>query len=468
MASKRAHGIAAIFAVALPCLTLPANGRAQSVAAASHADQDPFTIPTGLRTQVEFWKKIFGTYSIHQVAIHDALYLDRVYKVLDFRPLVAAGMSDVEIDAVRHRTVEQETAKVRATLLRLHQLGSDGADTSALSEDERKIWALFQGVKQGRDLLAAAEPDRLRTQSGLKERFARGIEVGARYWPEIERIFRAAGVPRELTRLPLVESCFNVRAYSKAGAAGVWQFMPTTARRFMRVDHAVDERRDPVIAARAAAEYLRADYEALGRWPLAITAYNHGRAGVAHAVAVVDSTDIVDIVHRYHGPAFKFASRNFYAEFLAALAIERQAAAGHLGDLNYEPATPTTVVQVPDYVKLSALATCADTSMDTLVDLNPALTPDVIAGKLRVPRGYALRIPAGNSSRFHERYAQLAPQHKAADQPRTYVVHRVKRGQTLVAIARQYGTTVNAIQKRNNLSRRKALRAGQALEIPRG
>jgi len=461
----RGQAIATTLAAALLYATAPARGPAE-VIAASHANQDLFTVPAGLRSQVEFWKKIFATYSIHQVVIHDALYLDRVYKVLDFRPLAAAGMSDVEIEAVRHRTVEQETARVRAALVRLHQLGSDAADTSALSDDERRILALFRGVKQP-DFLAAAGPDRLRTQSGLKERFARGIEVGARYWPEIERLFRAEGVPRELTRLPLVESCFNVRAYSKAGAAGVWQFMPATGRRFMRIDHAVDERRDPVIAARAAAQYLKADYEALGRWPLAITAYNHGRAGMAHAVAVVGSTDIVDIVRRYHGPAFKFASRNFYAEFLAALAVERDATR-HFGDLNYETPAATRVVPVPDYVKLSTLASCADTSPETLADLNPALTPDVAAGKLRVPRGYSLRVPASNAERFQQRYAQLAPQHKASEQTRTYVVHRVKRGQTLVAIARQYGTTVDAIQRRNNLNRHKALRAGQALEIPRG
>ncbi|HVN87901.1 MAG TPA: transglycosylase SLT domain-containing protein [Candidatus Binatia bacterium] len=441
--------------------------QAEFAAPASRSDQSPFTVPPGLRSQVEFWKKIFATYSIHQVVIHDALHLDRVYEVVDFRPLAAAGMSDVEIDAAKYRTVERETAKVRAILLRLDQIGADSLDPSTLSEDERKILAVFQRVKQRPDFRAAAAPDRLRTQSGLKERFARGVEVGARYWPEIERIFREYNVPLELTRLPLVESCFNVRAYSKVGAAGVWQFMPATGRRFMHIDHAVDERRDPVVAARAAAQYLKADYEALGTWPLAITAYNHGRAGMAHAVATVGSTNITDIVRRYHGAAFKFASRNFYAEFLAAIAVEREAAR-HFGDLNYERPVAATNVRIADFVKLSTLATCAGTSVDALADLNPALTPDTIAGKLSVPRGYTLRIPEDSRDRFQQRYAALDPQHKRNDQPRTYVVHRVKRGQTLVAIARQYGTTVSAIQKRNNLKGRKALRAGQALEIPRG
>jgi peptidoglycan lytic transglycosylase D len=430
------------------------------------SEQNPFAVPDSLQSQVTFWKRIFGTYSVYQVVIHDALHLDRVYKVLDFQPLVAAGLSDAEIDVIRHRTVESELTRLRATLARLQTLSSDPRAITNLSADDRKIWALFQHVKKPRRSLAAA-PDRLRTQSGLKERFARGLEVATRYWPEIERIFREEGVPRELTRLPLVESCFNVRAYSKAGAAGVWQFMPTTGRRFMRIDDAVDERRDPIISARAAARYLRSDYEALGTWPLAVTAYNHGRAGMARAVSTVGTTDIAEIVRHYQGPAFKFASRNFYAEFLAALEVEHEASRC-FGDLRYEKPVPTRTIRLPHYVELKVLADCAGTSVETLADLNPAFTPEVIDGKLRVPRGYALRLPANHAKRFEDRYAKLPSRYRARTQLKMYVVHRVKRGQTLLAIARKYGTTVAAIRKRNNLKRSNFIRAGQELEIPRG
>src|SRR5262245_20063059 len=135
----------------------------------------------------------------------------------------------------------------------------------------------------------------------------------------METIFEREGLPVALTRLPLVESCFNVRAYSKVGAAGIWQFMPSTGRYYLRIDNAVDERRDPVTATVAAATHLKGNYEVLHSWPLAITAYNYCRAGMANAVSTVGSSDIVDIIQHYHGPAFKFASRNFYAEFLAAL-----------------------------------------------------------------------------------------------------------------------------------------------------
>ena len=460
MVKVRAYWITASLGIVLGLG--PVVARAQTQPASSRTSE--FSTPPGLRTQVDFWKSIFATYSTQQVVIHDSLHLDVVYAVLDFRPLAAAGMSDVEIDQIKHRTIDSELARIRGILTRLHQLGPH---PQGLSAEEQHVFTLFRRVKGSQRFLDAAAPDRLRTQSGLRERFARGIEIGARYWPEIERIFREEGVPRELTRLPLVESCFNVRAYSKAGAAGVWQFMPATGRRFMRVDHVVDERRDPIIAARAAARYLRADYEALGAWPLAITAYNHGRGGIARAVSTVGSTDIVDIVQQYNGPAFKFASRNFYAEFLAAVDVERQSAR-YFGDLNYDRPVTATTVRVPDYVKLNTLARCAGTSVDTLASLNPALMSEVVDGKLRVPRGYSLRLPAGQESHFHRQYAALSTYEKAAGQDRTYVVHRVRRGQTLVAIARRYGTTVQAIRKRNNLKGRSTIRAGQELRIPRG
>jgi membrane-bound lytic murein transglycosylase D len=169
----------------------------------------------------------------------------------------------------------------------------------------------------------AAEDGRVRAQRGIMERFTNGLRTSRLYLPEMERIFRAEGLPVELTRLPLIESCFDVGAYSKVGAAGIWQFMPATARLYMEVNDAVDERRDPIASTYGAAQYLTRAYQRLGTWPLAITSYNHGQNGIARAIDEMGTTDIVRIIHYYDGPSFGFASRNFYAEFLAALDIEK-------------------------------------------------------------------------------------------------------------------------------------------------
>jgi membrane-bound lytic murein transglycosylase D len=395
--------------------------------------------------------------------IHDTEHLNRVYEVIDFRPLADSGLSDAEIAAYAKTKIEREKERVRAILVRLHQLGPD---PSGLTDEERKIWALFRNVKKPGAFLAAAAEDRIRAQAGLSDRFAAGVEVSRRYLPAMEAIFRREGLPEELTRLPLVESCFNVRAYSKVGAAGIWQFMRGTGRLYMQVDNAVDERRDPIISTEAAAQHLKRNYEVLGTWPLAITAYNHGRAGMARAVSQLGTTDIVEIIRRYHGPSFKFASRNFYAEFLAALEIERHFA-NYFGALRAPPPLRAETVLVPDYISFQSLARVANTNPDMLAELNPALSREVVAGKLYVPRGYRARVPEGAAHEFDVRYARLPAHQKLRRQRAVYVTHRVKRGQTLSGIARQYGVTVTAIKRRNKL-RKGRVRVGQSLVIPTG
>ena len=437
---------------------------------------DPFAVPAGLRTQVEFWKRIFGEYSSRQVVIHDTLHLDRVYSVIDLRDLAEEGLSAVQSEVYQRELVAEEKERVRALLVRLHQVGGDADD---LTPEARRIAQLFGTDAEPGEFLAAAAEDRVRAQAGLGERFAAGIEISRRYLPEMEATFRRAGLPVELTRLPFVESCFNVRAYSKAGAAGIWQFMPATARLYMRVDDVVDERRDPMVATRAAARHLRRDYEALGAWPLAVTAYNHGRAGITRAVAAVGSTDIVQIIRHYDGPAFKFASRNFYAEFLAALDVERNAAR-YFGTLRPQVPLRTESVFVPNPVPLRTLAQRADVAPDTLAALNPALAPDVVEGRLPVPSGYLLHVPGGVAAEVERRSANAMAAERSQLKPKTtaaatktkasvgYLRHRVQRGQTLTGIARRYGTSVAVIKRHNRLGPSARVRTGQSLIIPRG
>lgn len=433
-----------------------------------------------LRPQVDFWKQVYATYSRNDVAIHDTRRLDRVYVVLDFSELAGSEWSDAEIAAYRKARVESEIERIRAMLVDLHQRG--GADAYATPE-ERALVRLFADDPDPAKFLKAAAPDRLRSQTGLRERFGAGLETAHRYWPVMERVFAREGVPFELTRLPMVESCFNVHAYSKVGAAGIWQFMPATARRFMRVDDVLDERRDPFTSTEAAATYLRRDYEVLGSWPLAITAYNHGRAGVQRAVDVVGSTDLQDIVDRYNGPGFKFASRNFYAEFLAALEVERESER-HFPYLSPQPPIRLDSVTLTGPASFGGLAAAARLDEGELAVLNPALGGAVVAGRVNVPGGYTLRLPEGTRDGFQARHAALTDQTRRdrAGQERRRVAsasetkrppkalrtHRVRSGQTLSEIARRYGTTVDAIKRQNGLGRRSTVRAGQTLTIPAG
>jgi len=431
-----------------------------------------FPIPANLRPQVEFWIDVFATYSRYQDVIHDTEHLDRVYAVLDFRDLAAQGVNAGQIDRIMRDAEDAEKARVRAMLYRLQA----DPDPATLTPEERRLQALFADDPSPTKYIDAAQPDRLRGQRGLRERFAEGIATAHAYFPEMEEIFRRQGVPVEITRLPLVESTFNMKAYSKVGAAGVWQFMPGTARHFMRVDGVVDERLDPLVATHAAARFMRQNYDRLGTWPLAIKAYNHGPGGMSRAVRETGTTDIATIIRRYKGPAFKFASRNFYPEFLAAVHVERNHRK-YYGDLPLHPPHRTEVVTLSGPTSITGAARCAGEDVWAISELNPGLLPPVRSGRAAIPAGYALRLPAENVERFRRctitqpkpEMAQRASQRRAAasrerggGRPR---VHRVQRGQTLSGIAARYGCTVEQM-RRGNALRGKQVKTGQLLRVP--
>jgi membrane-bound lytic murein transglycosylase D len=446
---------------------------------ASLAAPDPqlFPRPAAIEPQIRFWRAIFTEHSTHQVVLHDSFYLDKVYKVLDFRR-EAAGMDAVELERLKREVTDLELERLRRTLLYLHQLGPS---PQGLDSEEAAVYALWADDRSPDRFLEAAGPKRLRSQRGLRERFADGLRESRRWFPEMERMFRDAGLPVELTRLPLIESCFNVQAYSKAGAAGIWQFIPSTGRRFLRVDALVDERRDVLAATRAAARYLAELHDELGSWPLAITSYNHGPNGIARAVEEVGSRDIATIIRRYDGNAFGFASRNFYPEFLAALDVDADVKT-HFGDLIFPAPIELHEHRLPRAVGIQVAAKMAGVDRDELAELNPALSDSVVSGKRHIPAGYRLRLPEP-ATNFGTQLASLpaerppavrkastgsASKRSASKKKTTVVTHRVKKGETVSQIAARHRITIRALLAANRMTRATQLKSGQVLRVPVG
>ena len=469
------------------CLALVAIVATAAVAGAAAPE---FPEPGALRSQVKFWEKIFGVYSKHQIVFHDPESLSRVYSVLDFRDRAAAGESELVLEIVEREAVARERERIRGVLLRLD---ARQGNTGGLDDEERKVWDLFGKDKDPQRFALAADPARIRSQRGLRERFSEGVRISRRYLAEMEEVFRREGLPPELTRLPLVESCFDIEAYSKVGAAGIWQFMPSTGRNYMAIAGVVDERRDPLRATRGAALHLKENYEALGSWPLAITAYNHGRYGMARAVRELGTDDIGKIVKRYRGPLFGFASRNFYAEFLAALHVERNYK-DYFGDLQFDAPFAGDEVQLSVALGGHVAASCAEIPAAELAALNPAVDSAVFAGGGNLPRGYLLRVPQVTAGAFQQRLAQIAADARVvapargrkasgrtgaaraasrtrgdADAPSGSSVrtHTVTRGQTLSHIAERYRVPVGKLRNANGL-RTNSVKAGQVLKIPTG
>ena len=287
--------------------------------------------------------------------------------------------------------------------------------------------------------------------------------IAGRYVPEIERIFARQGLPMVLSRLPFVESMFVSVAHSKVGAVGAWQFMPATARLYMQMNSAVDARVDTLLAAEGAASMLRHDHESLGTWPLALTAYNHGRGGMSRAVREVGSRDLGVISEKYRARRFGFASRNFYSEFIAASRVYA-GRAKHFPKVVADPELRFDALSLPRFVSLVDLVSATATSMSALEELNPALSSDVFNGTLLVPRSYPLRLPAGTLADFQVAYDAIPANRKLNSQ--LQVGYRVRPGDTLGKIAQRFGTTVGALQRANSLSRPNRIYAGQYLRVP--
>ena len=427
-------------------LVLPPGGlRAEQTASASH----PFPYPPALRPQVEFWQRVFTT-SRQTVILHDNVHMT-IYKELDLRSLYETHADRPRTLArLRKQRVEREIRHIRATLRKLHR----ASRTTRLTAEERRIKRLFSDIPGSRKFLRAAAEGRVRSQTGIGEKFRQGIQISGRYLDEMEAIFRQAGLPVELTRLPLVESTFNINAYSKAGAAGAWQFIRSTGRLFMRVDGLIDERRDPLLSARAAAKLLKANYDRLGTWPLAITAYNHGQAGMARAVRKLGTTDIARIIRSYKSRRFGFASRNFYPEFLAALEVEKNATA-YFGEITRDAPFRYDEVALDGYLSLGVAARCANISTERLIEFNPALGRSIRRGRRFIPSGYRLRLPDGTADSFRRQYAAL-----------DINSHTVQPGQTLDIIARRYRTSVKVLQELNHIPNVNFIRVGQRLRLP--
>jgi len=415
-----------------------------------------FPRPDILKPNIAFWRRVFGEYSENQSVIHDQRRPERIYGVLDFRA-DAMALPPAQLAALKNG---EETAAKAGYAIALRATAAMMETPDLMSAEQRRLAALFSG--DARALATAA--DFIRTQRGLKERTREAIAISGQYLPEMERIFAEAGLPRLLTRLPIVESSFNINAYSKVAAAGLWQFMPSSAKLYMRHNQVADERRDPWTSTRAAAGHLRDDYDALGSWPLALTAYNFGRGGVARALRESNSRSLEEILARYEGPRFGFASRNFYAEFVAAMDVERD----HkkiFGDIQRKAPVRFETVTVARYTPYRTLVQAAGVDEQTFRQLNPAYHEEVLRGRLHVPAGDTIRLPPGRGSAFKAAYAELGEGETFSRQRQTHFSHKVKKGETLSAIARRYGVSTATLRAANGL-KKDALRAGRSILVP--
>ena len=346
-----------------------------------------FSVDARLKKNMEFWVSIYTQYGMHQGLIHDSKYIDLVYEIVELSP------ADLHRSPQKSKIVKEAKKKWKRLLLSVHRKQNQ---PESMTEEERKLFLLFKDVNEPNKFLNATHRKRLRLQQGQRESYLAGLKNSGRYLPLMEEIFRKEGLPVELTRLPFVESSFNVRASSKVGASGIWQFMRATGKSFLKINDAVDERNDPIRATEAAAKFLKMNYESLRQWPLAVTAYNHGRKGMMRAVRLVGSEELEDVVADYRSRSFGFASANFFCELLAAIEAEKHSER-YFGKIERLPPLKFFEVKIPDYVDMRDLVEFLKLDINAVKELNAGLTDWVFSGVRLVPAGYRLRLPDDGS-----------------------------------------------------------------------
>jgi membrane-bound lytic murein transglycosylase D len=308
--SRQLSRAAVAAAIAILMAGLPrATARAASeVAVAPVSTQtSPFPRPTAIEPKINFWIKAFTYWSERDFVVHDRENVSLIYQKFHMPGDGAPTGEEVEWANAYLK------AKYGDILNRL------ATGQQAVGWDEQRVATMFKGQPPSAYARAAQN---LRVQQGLSEQFHDSLLRSRYYRPRMEQVFARAGLPPELVALASVESGFSARVRSSAGALGIWQFTRSTGREFLKITRYRDDRLDPVRSTEAAAELLQSNYQALGSWPLAITAYNYGTGGMERAAAELGS-DYVKIVQNYNGEHFGFAVKNYYSEFLAADQVYR-------------------------------------------------------------------------------------------------------------------------------------------------
>jgi membrane-bound lytic murein transglycosylase D len=277
-----------------------------------------------------------------------------------------------------------------------------------------------------------------------------------KFMPMISKVLREEGLPEELAYLALIESGFNTGARSRRGAAGLWQFIPSTARLYgLRIDSWVDERRDPVKSTRAAAAYLKDLHSYFGRWYLATAAYNAGQGRIDRALQTTGANDFWTLGQKAR---LSEETRNFVPKFVAVSLMAADPQKYGLGDIQYEAPLDYEEVETETPLRLAAIAQMSETTLATIQELNPALL------KNSTPPGdrwFRVKVPLQKAEVFARSYHQEIE--RKSQQPQV-VTHEVKKGETLISIARRYGQKVSVLMKLNGLTASR-LQVGQKIKV---
>lgn len=417
----------------------------------------------GLEDRIEFWKLIFTRYGEKDFVFHDIDDLGLIYRVVSLDEAPAKG--DAAAARRQRKLLQMQLEELEEKFTEIRR---QGIRSSSLTAEHRKLLAVIekQGYRLNNSLLLRLGRN-IRYQKGIQEKFQEGLVRSGYYLEHIEDVFGQYGLPLELSVLPHVESSFDYNAYSKAGAAGIWQFTRGTGRLYLRINRYIDERLDPLRATDGAARLLRDNFRDLASWPLAITAYNHGKYGMLRAQRQHGS-DIRNIIEKYSSRTFGFASKNFYPEFLAALEVSRNYPR-YFGELSVAPPLRYDAVRLDRARSVTYLTSVPKITPEVLMHYNPHLRLFFRSHNSNLPSGIEIRVPHGHGPQVLAAL-ESAP---AADSEVLIAEdgsmrYRVQWGDSLGGIASRFQTSLGDLQRLNGIRNVHRIYPGQVLLLSTG
>ena len=313
-----------------------------------------FHIPEGMKSRIHFWMKVYNLYSNQHIILHDVDSPWKIYDVVD-----VSGLSKKE-----------SRKKVRQAKERFKNVASQ-----------------------------------IREQQGMRNSMSYALQQSGRYMEGMEEIFAKHNLPLELVRLPIVESSFNPTVYSHVGAAGMWQFMRKTGKHFLdQINNQIDERLSPFKATEAAAQLMKENYQILGSWPLAVSAYHHGPGVLMQAQKKLRTDSLAHIINKFNHSTYGFASQNYYAEFVAALFTEQYK------DKLFEDLEILSPLEHDDIIleysmRVQTILDLCKLDLETIKQYNPDLKHKAFSSSYYLPEGHWLKLPPGTKkplNEFHE------------------------------------------------------------------
>ena len=422
-----------------------------------------FPCPDALRRRVDFWIDVYGRWRTNDAILHDAQRPHRVYKIIKGKACGTKGNTQF---------IKEQKRQIR---LRLERIATLIEQNKTITQAKDKHYLNMFPERSPAVLRRAAR--NLRCQSGNKDGFRNALRRFGTYGPIVRRVLKDAGLHQDIQYLPFVESSYNPEAYSRVGAAGMWQIMPRTARVLgLELNATMDERLDPEAASWAAARYLKdsrknltvaarskkANVSDSELTPFVITSYNYGVNGMRRAIKKL-GPDFLTVLNRYRTKKFRVAVKNFYAGFLAARHVA-QNSKRFFGSYSKGRPLRYDTIMLRSSVSIDRIRAVFGISLSRLKSLNPALTRFVWHGWREIPGGYPLRLPLRQGG-WADKIAYLHSLPPEADRgtPKRYTV---RSGDTACAIASAFRVKCRDLIDMNRLGRQAVIRVGQSVQIP--